>query len=81
MLFMVGNKTFSDYHDAKKYEDSMKQRNIQAELNEINVKLDALSKDYIVQSKKLHDIDAEIHRLGKRRDELTGQFKMIFVTI
>lgn len=81
MLFMVGNKTFSDYHDAKKYEDSLKEKDIQGELDEINQMLDDLSKDYILQSKKLHDIDKEIHKLGKRRDELTGQYKMIFVTI
>ena len=81
MLFMVGNKTFSDYHDAKKYEDSLKEKNIQGELDEINQMLDDLSKDYILQSKKLHDIDKEIHELGKKRDELTGQYKMIFVTI
>lgn len=31
MLFMVGNKTFSDYHDAKKYEDSLKKKNIQGD--------------------------------------------------
>ena len=81
MLFMVGNKTFSDYHDAKKYEDSLKERNVQAELDKIDKKLEALGKDYIEQSKKLHDIDKEIHELGKKRDELTGQYKMIFVTI